>query len=88
MIDLMDNEGKLKELNTHADDYASQYLSARHSYYVLKIESKSTISFISDVLSFSPVDSAGEKRYIPSFNTEQIDQKLMNIFTGKAFVDD
>jgi hypothetical protein len=43
MLDLMDNEGKLKELNTHPDEYASQYVTARHTYYVLKIESKRTM---------------------------------------------
>ena len=84
MIDLMDNEGKLKELNTHADDYASQYLSARHTYYVLKIESNSPISFESTADVLCLVDQTlGEKRYIPSFNLEQIDQKLMTIFTSK-----
>ncbi len=39
-IDLMDNEGKLKDLNTHSDEYASQYLTARNTYYVLKVECK------------------------------------------------
>lgn len=43
----MDNEGKLKELNMHDDEYASTYLTARNTYYVFKIESKLTcISFI------------------------------------------
>jgi hypothetical protein len=36
----MDNEGKLKELSAHYDEYASQYLIARNTYYVLKVESK------------------------------------------------
>lgn len=36
----MDTEGKLKELNTHGEEYASQYLTGRSTYYVLKIESK------------------------------------------------
>jgi hypothetical protein len=36
----MDNEGKLKDLNTHYDEYASQYLAPRNTYYVLKVESK------------------------------------------------
>ena len=40
LLDLMDHEGKLKELNAHSDEYASQYLSARHTYYALKIESR------------------------------------------------
>jgi hypothetical protein len=40
IIDLMDNEGKVKELNAHFDDYASQFLTARSTYYVLKVESK------------------------------------------------
>ncbi|CAF0730763.1 unnamed protein product [Rotaria sordida] len=66
-IDLMDNEGKVKELNTHFDDYATQFLTARSTYYVLKVE----------------VDSqTGEKRYTPSFNLDQIDQKLGTILTN------
>ncbi len=36
----MDNEGKVKELNTHFDDYATQFLTARSTYYVLKVDSK------------------------------------------------
>jgi hypothetical protein len=36
----MDNEGKLKELNTHGEEYASAYLTARNTYYVFKVESK------------------------------------------------
>jgi hypothetical protein len=36
----MDNEGKLKELSTHYDEYASQYLTPRNTYYVLKVDSK------------------------------------------------
>jgi hypothetical protein len=36
----MDNEGKLKELSIHFDEYATQFLTARSSYYVLKIEGK------------------------------------------------
>lgn len=44
MIDLMDNEGKLKEMNAHPDEYASHYLNPRNTYYVLKIESKAKIS--------------------------------------------
>jgi hypothetical protein len=39
-LDLMDNEGKLKELSMHFDDYATQFLTARSTYYVLKVESK------------------------------------------------
>jgi len=40
IIDLIDNDGKVKELNSHSDEYASQFLTARNTYYVLKIESK------------------------------------------------
>jgi hypothetical protein len=40
MIDLMDHEGKIKELSTHFDDYATQFLTARSTYYVLKVEGK------------------------------------------------
>jgi hypothetical protein len=40
----MDNEGKIKELNTHFDDYATQFLTARSTYYVLKVEGKIIIS--------------------------------------------
>ncbi len=36
----MDNEGKIKELNAHFDDYATQFLTARSTYYVLKVDSK------------------------------------------------
>jgi len=43
-IDLMDNEGKIKELNTHFDDYATQFLTARSTYYVLKVEGKIIIN--------------------------------------------
>lgn len=42
-IDLIDNEGKLKELNIHYDDYATQYLTARNTYYVLKVGSNENI---------------------------------------------
>ncbi|CAF0906799.1 unnamed protein product [Adineta steineri] len=66
-IDLIDNEGKLKELGTHFDDYASQFLTARSTYYVLKVEVDST---------------TGEKRYIPNFNIDQLDQKLNTILTN------
>lgn len=45
-IDLMDNEGKLKELNMHEEEYASNYLTARNTYYVFKIESKSSFRII------------------------------------------
>ena len=43
-IDLMDNDGRLKELNTHSAEYASHYLTARNTYYLIKIESKLNIS--------------------------------------------
>ncbi|CAF2541380.1 unnamed protein product [Rotaria sp. Silwood2] len=66
IIDLMDNEGKLKELHTHGDDYASQYLTGRSTYYVLKVENDT---------------AAGEKRYIPNFNLDQIDQKIYSVLT-------
>ncbi|CAF0971073.1 unnamed protein product [Rotaria sp. Silwood1] len=66
VIDLMDNEGKLKELHAHGDEYASQYLTGRSTYYVLKVEN--------DI-------AAGEKRYIPNFNLDQIDQKIYTILT-------
>jgi len=36
----MDNEGKLKELNVHHNEFATQYLIARNTYYVFKVESK------------------------------------------------
>jgi hypothetical protein len=42
----MDNEGKLKELNIHIDDYATQFLTARSTYYVLKIEGKLTHTYV------------------------------------------
>lgn len=66
MIDLMDNEGKLKEMNAHPDEYASHYLNPRNTYYVLKIE-------ITDA-------TLNEKRYTANFNLEQIDQKLASTF--------
>ena len=37
-IDVMDNDGKLKELNVHSDDYATDFLIARNTYYILKVE--------------------------------------------------
>ena len=40
MIDLMDSEGKLKELNGHLDEYATQYLASRNTYYLLKVGGK------------------------------------------------
>jgi len=43
-IDLMDNEGKIKDLNTHFDDYATQFLTARSTYYILKVEGKLIIT--------------------------------------------
>ncbi|CAF1485866.1 unnamed protein product [Adineta steineri] len=67
ILDLMDNEGKLKELNAHFNDYATQYLTARNSYYVLKVETDS---------------ATGDKRYTPSFNIDQIDQKICTILTN------
>ncbi|CAF0754516.1 unnamed protein product [Didymodactylos carnosus] len=79
MIDFMDNDGKLKELNTHSEEYATHYLVPRSTYYVLKIE----------------VDNAsGEKRYTAIFNFDQLDQKLCTVLTnslntlnsGKSFV--
>ncbi|CAF1623990.1 unnamed protein product [Rotaria magnacalcarata] len=66
-LDLMDSEGKLKELSMHFDDYATQFLTARSTYYVLKVEA--------DIAS-------GERRYTPSFNLDQIDQKLGTILTN------
>lgn len=42
----MDNEGKVKELSTHFDDYATQFLTARSTYYVLKVESKLTMIYL------------------------------------------
>lgn len=42
----MDNEGKLIELSEHADDYASQFLTARSTYYILKVEGKPMESLI------------------------------------------
>jgi hypothetical protein len=45
----MDNEGKLKELDTHFDEYASQYLTARNTYYVLKVESKRNSFCITEI---------------------------------------
>ncbi|UJR10143.1 hypothetical protein I4U23_014360 [Adineta vaga] len=67
MIDLMDNDGKLKELNAHHNEYAVQYLPARNNYYALKVEIDST---------------TGDKRYTPSFNIDQIDQKICTILTN------
>ncbi|CAF0904313.1 unnamed protein product [Adineta steineri] len=67
ILDLMDNEGKLKELNAHFTDYATQYLTARNTYYVLKVETDS---------------ATGDKRYTPSFNIDQIDQKICTILTN------
>ncbi|CAF0857821.1 unnamed protein product [Rotaria sordida] len=88
-IDLMDNEGKVKELNTHFDDYATQFLTARSTYYVLKVEGKLNHYSCKFILYFIlkkkpiPVDSqTGEKRYTPSFNLDQIDQKLGTILTN------
>ena len=83
----MDHEGKLKELNTHSDEYASQYLPARHTYYALKIESKSKMNCAaSTALSLFLADSAtGEKRYTPNFDLEHVDQKLNTIFTRRFF---
>ena len=46
----MDNEGKIKELSTHFNDYATQFLTARSTYYVLKIEGKYFIIHIKTCL--------------------------------------
>ncbi len=83
----MDNEGKLKELNIHIDDYATQFLTARSTYYVLKIEGKLTHTYVKlfqiSIKTLILVDSTtGEKRYTPNFNLEQIDQKLSTILTS------
>jgi hypothetical protein len=79
----MDNEGKIKELNMHFDDYATQFLTARSTYYVLKVEGKIIINH-TKLLFRILVDSAtGEKRYTPNFNIDQIDQKLSIILTSK-----
>ncbi|CAF2974108.1 unnamed protein product [Rotaria socialis] len=67
VIDLMDNEGKLKELNVHGEDYASQYLAGRNTYFVVKIEN--------DIV-------AGEKRYAANFNIDQVDSKLYSILSN------
>ncbi|CAF0972997.1 unnamed protein product [Rotaria magnacalcarata] len=67
VIDLMDNEGKLKELNVHSEDYASQYLAGRNTYFVVKIEN--------DIV-------AGEKRYAANFNIDQVDSKLYSILSN------
>jgi hypothetical protein len=42
----MDNEGKVKELNTHFDDYATQFLTARSTYYILKVEGNIIVTHI------------------------------------------
>jgi hypothetical protein len=42
----MDNEGKLKELDAHFNDYATQFLTARSTYYVLKSEGKLTHTYV------------------------------------------
>jgi hypothetical protein len=92
MIELMDNEGKIKELNTHFDDYATQFLTARSTYYVLKVEGKLIIIYAKkNTIYFCKilVDSAtGEKRYTPNFNLDQIDQKVGTILTSnfKLFI--
>lgn len=49
----MDNEGKLKELNIHDEEYASNYLTARNTYYVFKIESNYSLKYS---LQFSSID--------------------------------
>ncbi|CAF0862727.1 unnamed protein product [Adineta ricciae] len=67
VVDLMDNDGKLKELNAHANEYAVQYLPARNNYYALKVEVDST---------------TGDKRYTPNFNIDQIDQKICTVLTN------
>ncbi|CAF0908326.1 unnamed protein product [Adineta ricciae] len=67
IVDLMDNDGKLKELNAHANEYAVQYLPARNNYYALKVEVDST---------------TGDKRYTPNFNIDQIDQKICTVLTN------
>ena len=88
MIDLMDNEGKLKEMNAHPDEYASQYLNPRNTYYVLKIESRGAtkLSFFDGIsLSIVVTDAtSNEKRYTANFNLEQIDQKLASTFMSNA----
>ena len=84
-IDLMDNEGKLKELNTHGEEYASAYLTARNTYYVFKVESKRNfLHFKYPKIEFLlVVDLAtNEKRYTAFFNMDQIDQKLYSILSS------
>lgn len=85
----MDNEGKIKELNTHFDDYATQFLTARSTYYILKVEGNIITTHIKlyqisiTKKNLILVDTAtGDKRYTPNFNLEQIDQKLGTILTS------
>ncbi|CAF0829941.1 unnamed protein product [Adineta ricciae] len=66
-IDLIDHEGKLKELSTHLDEYATQFLTARSTYYILKVEIDTT---------------TGEKRYTPNFSLDQLDQRLCIVLTN------
>ncbi|UJR35892.1 hypothetical protein I4U23_028635 [Adineta vaga] len=67
IIDLIDHDGKLKQLSTHLDDYATQFLAARSTYYILKVEVDTT---------------TGEKRYTPYFNLDQLDQRLCIVLTN------
>lgn len=87
-IDLMDNEGKIKELSTHFDDYATQFLTARSTYYVLKVEGK-YFGFLHknllNTLSHLVDNVTGDKRYTPNFNIDQIDQRLSSILTSNFF---
>ncbi len=81
----MDNEGKIKELSTHFDDYATQFLTARSTYYILKVEGNIIVTILDfyNKKKLILVDSAtGDKRYTPNFNLEQIDQKLGTILTS------
>lgn len=40
VIDLSDESGNLKNLLEHKGDYATQHLKARHSFILIKVDSK------------------------------------------------
>ena len=78
----MDNEGKLIELSTHADEYASQFLTARSTYYIVKVEGK-LVEMLANHQSIFLVDAKkGGKHYTLNFNPEKIDQKLSSVLTS------
>ena len=58
-VDVMDHDGKLKELSTHFDDYASQFLTARSTYYILKVEGESISTVANRCQRRSSLSSSG-----------------------------